>query len=449
MQSLLQKYDVPAPRYTSYPTVPYWTEESPKESEWLSHVVHAFEKDARLSLYIHLPFCEQLCTYCGCNKHITRNHAVESPYIDAVLKEWQMYLTSIPVKPVLRELHLGGGTPTFFQPENLQQLVAAILDTVDVAPDAEFSFEAHPNGTTREHLKALYNLGFRRISIGVQDFDDEILRLIHRFQTKKQVEELHSMAREMGYNSINYDLIFGLPRQTKSHIFNTVAEIHQLKPDRIAFYSYAHVPWLKNGQRAYDESDLPQAAAKRELYETGRMLLEAEGYADIGLDHFALPNDGLYHSAQKGEMHRNFMGYTSVYTPNSIGLGASSISDVGTAFMQNIKSVAEYQEAIALGALPIFRGHYLSEEDQIIRQHILNLMCRYQTSWQDADNYTPTLVEAEERLSEVLKDGLVALSPGSVKVTSLGKAFLRNIALAFDARYWAKVPNSRVFSQAV
>lgn len=446
---LLQKYDIPAPRYTSYPTVPYWTEEKPNAETWLQHLVEAFERDQRLSLYIHLPFCEQLCTYCGCNKHITRNHSVEAPYIDTLLAEWRMYRDRLPQAPVLRELHLGGGTPTFFQPDNLRRLIEAILQDVRIAEDAEFSFEAHPNGTTPEHLKVLYALGFRRISVGVQDFDDDILKLIHRFQTRDQVERLTLAARETGYSSVNYDLIYGLPRQHKSHIFKTMAEVHNLRPDRIAFYSYAHVPWLKNGQRAYDESDLPAAAEKRALYELGRELLEAEGYADIGLDHFSLPGDGLFEAVQQGAMHRNFMGYTAVYTPLSIGLGASAIGDTGTAFMQNEKTVAEYEAMVHAGKLPLLRGHLLSQEDRILRRHILNLMCQGNTDWRQPEFQTPALENTVERLAEPLSDGLVEIEPMAVKITPAGKPFLRNICMAFDARYWEKVPDGKVFSKAI
>jgi oxygen-independent coproporphyrinogen-3 oxidase len=446
---LTEKYDIPAPRYTSYPTVPYWTDDAPSADAWLAQLAARAAQDKRLSLYVHLPFCERLCTYCGCNKHITRNHAVEVPYLETVLAEWKMYRQHLPATPVIRELHLGGGTPTFFQPEHLKRLMEGLLQGVEIADDAAFSFEAHPNGATREHLKVLYQAGFRRISIGVQDMDDEILRLIHRFQTREQVENLTEMAREIGYNSVNYDLIYGLPRQNREHIRQTMAALRRLRPERIAFYSYAHVPWLKNGQRAYDESDLPAAAEKRALYETGRALLEAEGYEDIGMDHFALPTDRLAVAAGAGHLHRNFMGYTEVYTPLSIGLGASAIGDIGHAFMQNEKTVADYEAAVKAGRLPIFRGHFLSDEDRCLRRHILNLMCRYRTDWFLPEQQTPSLAAAVERLREPEQDGLVEIGPFSVSVTPAGKSFLRNICMAFDARYWSRLPNGRVFSQAV
>jgi len=445
MQNLLEKYDIPAPRYTSYPTVPYWEAETLSETEWTDHLVQVFEQDQHLSLYIHLPFCERLCTYCGCNKHITTNHAVESPYIRSVLAEWKMYLDRLPGRPVLSELHLGGGTPTFFHPENLRELLEAIFETVDIAPEHEFSFEAHPASTTEEHLEVLYDLGFRRISIGVQDVDKDILQVIRRYQTIEQVKFVTETARVIGYDSVNFDLIFGLPFQRKKHIVKTMELVGDLMPDRIAFYSYAHVPWLKNGQRAFDENDLPNAVAKRALYEKGKDLLEALGYHDVGMDHFSLEKDALFQSAQTGALHRNFMGYTPVFTPLTIGLGASAIGDTFSAFAQNLKTVAEYQNAVAAGHLPLLRGHILTEEDMEIRQHILNLMCRYQTSWQPNDERDVILA----RLTEPVADGLVEIGPYGVQVTEKGKGYLRNICLAFDARYWAKMPSGRVFSQAV
>ncbi len=258
-KDLFAKYDA-APRYTSYPTVPYWSDEVFSPENWLQHVQNAFSTDRQISLYIHLPFCESLCTYCGCNKHITKNHAVEHPYIDAVLREWRMYLAALSGKPVLRELHLGGGTPTFFHPDNLRYLLENILRDVEVPENHDFGFEAHPWSTSEEHLKTLYELGFRRISIGVQDFDEDLMKLVNRRQTVESVERCTDEARAIGYESVNYDLIFGLPKQTPAHIREDARHVSRLRPDRIAFYSYAHVPWLKRSQCAYSEADLaPQA----------------------------------------------------------------------------------------------------------------------------------------------------------------------------------------------
>ncbi len=446
---LLDKYNIPAPRYTSYPTVPYWQHEPPTPEAWKSSLLAAFEQNREISLYIHLPYCESLCTYCGCNKHITKNHEVEMPYIQSVLHEWAMYLSLFPEKPILRELHLGGGTPTFFAPANLQMLIQGILQTVEVPAGHDFSFEAHPNSTSFGHLQTLRDLGFNRLSIGVQDFDDEILRIINRFQTEQEVRDVVTQARLLGYESINFDLIFGLPRQTPEHIRSTMAKIAEMKPDRIAFYSYAHVPWIKPSQRAYSEEDLPQGKEKRRLYELGRKSFEDIGYLEIGMDHFALPGDALNIARNSGTMHRNFMGYTPYFTGLSIGLGASSISDSWGAFVQNEKSIAAYRALVDSGELPIVKGHLLTEEDRVLRRHILNIMCKGETSWHRLEDQCDALYAGLERLEPLDQDGLVERFPFELKVTERGKPFVRNICLALDAHFWRKQPADRLFSQAV
>lgn len=449
MNLLLKKYDVPAPRYTSYPTVPYWQTAQPSQEAWKEKVRQAFEVTPEVSLYIHLPFCERLCTYCGCNKRITKNHAVEQPYIESVLKEWELYLQILPGKPVLREIHLGGGTPTFFTPANLAHLMEGIMAGAEIASAHEFGFEAHPASTTSEHLETLHSYGFRRISVGVQDFDNEILRIINRLQTYEDVERVTMQARNFGYESINFDLIFGLPLQTAQHIRSTMEKINRLRPDRLAFYSYAHVPWIKPSQRAYSEADLPIGEEKRALYELGRHLLEEGGYREIGMDHFALPGDSLYKAMENGTLHRNFMGYTPHFTRLSIALGASSISDTWDAFVQNEKEIEAYQMLVGQGNFPLSRGHWLDGEDLILRQHILNIMCRLETTWQSPEQQCEALYNGIERLAELEEDGLIELSPYRLKVTNSGRSFLRNICLALDERYWRMQPQGRLFSQTV
>lgn len=446
---LYAKYDIAAPRYTSYPTVPYWSNAEFPAEKWLTRVKRAFAADPYISLYIHLPFCESLCTYCGCNKHITKNHAVEHPYIEAVLKEWKMYTAALPGKPILRELHLGGGTPTFFHPENLRFLLENILEDVDVPEHRDFGFEAHPWSTTEAHLQTLYDLGFRRISIGVQDFDEDLMKLVNRSQTIESVEQCTRQARATGFESVNYDLIFGLPKQTLAHIRSDAHYISQLRPDRIAFYSYAHVPWLKRSQCAYSEADLPTGTAKRQLYEAGRSWFEADGYAEIGMDHFALPHDALFKAMRDGTLHRNFMGYTPYKTRLMIGLGASAIGDTWDAFAQNEKTIADYQRIVNDGRLPIFRGHCLDAEDQRVRLHILHLMTRYETCWMAEEKEDEILKATLARLEPLVADGLVQIEPCKVRVTPEGRNFLRNICMAFDARYWRKQPEGKLFSQAV
>lgn len=452
MQNLIEKYNVSAPRYTSYPTVPYWDKELPKQEQWQQVVKETFVSDngsEGISLYIHLPFCESLCTYCGCNTRITVNHGVEMPYILAVLKEWSLYLELFGTKPRIKEIHLGGGTPTFFNPQNLVQLLEGILSTSILCKDAELSFEAHPNNTSDLHLQLLYNLGFRRISLGIQDFDEKVQHIINRVQTYEAVEHVTRKAREIGYTSVNYDLIYGLPLQTEQSISKTIEKVIELAPDRIAFYSYAHVPWMKPGQRKFTEADLPEGTVKRRLYEIGREAFEVAGYTEIGMDHFALNNDPLTIAETNKTLHRNFMGYTTSHTQLLIGLGVSSISDGWCGFVQNEKRVEEYYKRIEAGVFPFFKGHILSTEDLIVRKHILNIMCRQETSWEKEEDWCDALSAAIERLKEIEKDGFIELSLRGVKIKPEGKPFLRNICMALDSKLWSNQSETQLFSKAV
>jgi len=448
---LIDKYNVAAPRYTSYPTVPYWSKDVFDKNLWAERVRSAFEisneKDG-VSLYIHLPFCESLCTYCGCNTRITKNHAVEEPYVDAVLKEWAMYFDIIGDRPVIREIHLGGGTPTFFSPENLKRLINTILSNADVHPDADFGFEGHPANTSYEHLKVLYELGFRRVSLGIQDFDPKVQFIINRIQTFDQVKNVTEWARQIGYTSVNYDLIYGLPLQNRESLTDTVEKVGILMPDRIAFYSYAHVPWIKPGQRRFTEKHLPSPDEKRALYDLGHDMLTALGYYDIGMDHFALSEDTLYHAEQSKKLHRNFMGYTHQYTRLLVGLGVSSISDTWDAYAQNVKTLEEYIAMVNNGELPVVKGHFLSVEDMIIRKHILNIMCKGETEWNHHTEPCYGLMEGLERMQDLARDGLVELGSYYLSVTPAGKRFLRNICMAIDARLWADQPSTQLFSMA-
>lgn len=452
MSSLINKYNIPGPRYTSYPTVPYWDEEAFLPEQWEKTVIRSFNESHRkegISIYIHLPFCENLCTFCACHKRITKQHAVETPYLESVLKEWNLYLNLFDEKPKLKELHLGGGTPTFFSPENLKILLEGIFKTVEVAENPEFSFEGHPNNTTKAHLQTLYDLGFRRCSFGVQDYDLKVQKAINRIQPFENVKKVTERAREMGYKSISHDLVFGLPHQTWDAMEFTIRKTLELKPDRLAFYSYAHVPWIKGvGQRGFDENDLPTGEEKRKLYENGKKLLQELGYIEVGMDHFSFSHDDLYQSLIEKKLHRNFMGYTSSNTQLMIGLGMSAISDSWYGFAQNEKSVEAYQARVEAGEIPVFRGHLLNEEDLIIRRHILNLMCQLETTF-TRDNTFSELPNALEKLKEMQEDGLVEISSQRIKITETGRAFTRNVAMAFDLRMMRKQPETRLFSMTV
>ncbi len=431
--TLLNKYNVPVPRYTSYPTVPFW-KDGLDRNQWQEVFRREFAREnprEGISLYIHLPFCESLCTYCGCNKKITTNHGVEKEYMAAIAREWEAYLSLMDSAPVIRELHLGGGTPTFFSPDNLERLLENIFSNSRIHTDHAFSFEGHPNNTTREHLQRLYQLGFRRVSYGVQDNDPEVQRIINRIQPLENVERATRDARELGYHSVNYDLIYGLPLQTEERLRNTIRQCIALQPDRIAFYSYAHVPWTSRGQRLFDENDLPDTATKMRLYQLGKTLFTEEGYQDVGMDHFALPGDELNVARNEGRLHRNFMGYTTQATELLIGLGVSAISDAGSAFAQNEKTIHEYYAALQAHNLPVMRGFFLNEEDRAFRKYILDLSCRGKVSFRTED--LPILRSFSfPELETLAADGLLHWDESGVQVTALGWHFIRNICRAFD-----------------
>lgn len=450
---LIQKYNIPGPRYTSYPTVPFWDAEDIAMADWIKTLRKAFNESNQeegISLYIHMPYCESLCTFCACHKHITKRHSVEEPYITTVLKEWQLYCDILDGKPRIKEIHLGGGTPTFFSPQQLTRLIDGIFKRAEKSENYSFSFEGHPNNTTEEHLQTLYDLGFKRNSFGVQDYDPVVQKAIHRIQPFEVVERVTSASRRIGYDSVSHDLVFGLPFQTENSIRNTIQTTIRIKPDRIAYYSYAHVPWIKGvGQRGFDENDLPKDSQKRFLYELGKQLFFDNGYEEIGMDHFALPSDSLYKAIGTGTLHRNFMGYTAEKTKLMIGLGASSISDSWYSFVQNEKNIDDYTHKVEQGELPVFRGHLLNASDLVIRRHILNIMCQLQTSWEDPKLYVDEIPEVVNRLAEIEKDGLIEIDGFSLRVKQEGRMFLRNICMAFDLRLIENKPATRIFSMTI
>lgn len=449
--NLIVKYNVPGPRYTSYPTVPHWSN-APTQDEWLNSVGMRFNEtnaNQGISIYIHLPFCESLCTYCGCNTRITKNHTVEIPYVDALLKEWGIYMSRFTEKPRVREIYLGGGTPTFFSPENLKRLLDGILVNAEKSPDFEFSFEAHPANTTSEHLQTLFEIGFTRLSLGVQDFDEKVQKAINRYQTVEDVERVMHDAKEIGYDSINIDIIYGLPFQTLESIAQTVAQICRLKPDRIAYYSYAHVPWLKPGQRGFTDMDLPTDSYKRALYELGKELLLNADFVEVGMDHFALREDELYRSLMNQSLHRNFMGYTSRKSELLIGLGVSSISDSWDMFAQNVKTIPEYYNLLENNKLPIFKGHILSNEDLLVRQLILDLMCQFSTSIAVYKKYDLHFAIFKSKIKPFIEDGIVEIVNDQLIITESGRPFVRNVCMTLDSYLDGHTDNSQRFSSTV
>lgn len=447
MSELFKKYDIPAPRYTSYPTVPYWQNNLDTDT-WIGHLNATLEKgDAGWSMYVHVPFCESLCTFCGCNNVITRNHTLEDRYVNTLLAEWRLYLAQVPSlrERPLKQIHLGGGTPTFLSAANLTRLLNEMFKDAKLAPDWEGSIEVDPRKTSVDQLRALHELGFRRLSLGVQDFDPHVQKLVNRNQSFECTRDIVVAAREIGYDSINFDLIYGLPAQNDQTMSYTIEKTLKLRPDRIAFYSFAMVPWIKPQQRLFSEDDLPKANEKRKLYETGRAAFERAGYQEIGMDHFALPTDSLAQAREDGTLHRNFMGYTHSSTDVLLGLGVSSISETPLSFHQNEKVLPKYQELVEQGTIPTLKGHAHSDEDRRRRRQILNLMTEMEVELESEEQAH----QAEDFLGEMLRDGLLKLERNRLKVNEEGKPFLRNACMFFDERLKQQQPERKIFSQSI
>lgn len=443
--NLFEKYDRPVPRYTSYPTVPYWSE-PPKSETWIESMERSLSKpDAKLSLYMHIPFCETLCTFCGCNNVITKNHDLEIGYVELLLQEWKTYLErgKSLLRAPLQDLHLGGGTPTFLSADHLKMLLEPVLSTQPLDEKFEASIEIDPRRLKREQLQVLFDLGFRRVSLGVQDFDSNVQRLINRHQSVEQTEQSVQWSREIGFHSVNLDLIYGLPKQELASFRGSMETTLRIRPDRIALYSFAFVPWIKAQQRLFNESDCPQGKEKRELYELARKMLLDGGYEEIGMDHFALPTDGLSIASKQGTLHRNFMGYTDRKSSLMLALGVSGIGESQDCYHQNEKVFPLYAERVKKGEIPTLRGHILNHEDQVHKEKILSLMTKGKVSIVENIDFT------RKFLREMEEDELIHWEGDTLTLTEKGKPFLRNACLAFDMRLHRKDPQGPLFSKSL
>jgi oxygen-independent coproporphyrinogen III oxidase len=426
-QQLVSKYNLTVPRYTSYPTHPNW-----KNNVSANQALQIIKQEIpeEISIYIHLPFCENLCTYCGCNTRITKNHAVEEVYINFLLKEAAIYSSHITGQ--VKELHFGGGTPTFFSPHNLALLMSGLGKLFKLAP-LGYSLECHPAHTTKEHLSVLKKFGFSRISIGVQDTSSIVLEAINRKQTVSQVRNLAAYAKELGY-AINFDLVYGLPFQTLKNIDDSIDLVNEIKPGRIAWYSYAHIPWKKPGQRGYNESDLPNTAQKLEMWGYLSEGLKQQGYTAIGFDHFALPTDSLYAAFNSGKLYRNFMGYTEFHTDALLGLGASSISEFKGAFWQNEKKNENYYALLKEGSLPVVNGHIITPSEQETKAKIVDLLCYMNT--EISQNFEEDLpADKQQLLFELINDEMVSLTEAKLLITEQGRVFMRLAACLLDPEF--------------
>jgi oxygen-independent coproporphyrinogen-3 oxidase len=444
---LFAKYDVAVPRYTSYPTIPEWRT-TPTPDQWIDSLAAAVERpEATLSLYVHLPFCESLCTFCGCNTVITRDHGRARPYIDLVLSELDTYLSRVPTlgaRPVC-QMHLGGGTPTFLSPELLADLLDGLFGRLRrAATGFEGSVEADPRVTTPAHLETLRERGFTRLSLGVQDFNAETQGLVNRIQSEPLVADLVQHAREGGYESINFDLIYGLPAQTEASMRQTADQVIGLEPDRMAVYSFARVPWIKPQQRKFKDEQIPAGAEKRALYETIRCPLLAAGYVELGMDHFAKPHDGLARAAAAGTMHRNFQGYTERRTTALLALGVSAISETPDCYHQNEKVMTVYDRRVQQGEIPTLRGHRLSDDDRRRRGRILSLMTTFRAPLDAAE-----MEDALTFLAPLIDDQLVTIEQGELRIPIGGRPFLRNVAVFFDRHLRTSQTSGPVYSRAL
>ena len=433
---LLEKYSKPGPRYTSYPTAPYF-HTGFKESDWIAEIKASQNPERGLSLYAHIPFCDTLCYYCGCNMVATGIYDKATEYLNFLEQEIDRTAKLIDTRRQVKQLHLGGGTPTYLKPDDIRRLMGMLKSRFSIAADVEMGCEVDPRELTREHLAALREAGFNRLSIGVQDLDETVQKAVNRVQPEELIHTVYGWARDLGFSSINMDLIVGLPHQTVESFARTLDRVLPWAPDRFAIFAYAHVPWMKKHQKLIDEAALPSFAARLDLQQLIHERLEAAGYRNVGMDHYARPTDEMIRAQENKTLWRNFQGYTTHKECDIYAFGASSISQTPDCYMQNEKNLKRYQELVGQGGLAVERGLKLNRDDHIRRDAITRVMCdleldsaAFSAEWGiDFDSY---FAEALSDLPPLAEDGLVVLEPGRVQVTDLGRMFLRNIAMCFD-----------------
>ncbi len=434
-EALLEKYNKPGPRYTSYPTAPVWKDDfGPADLE--SYYARADERSTPVSLYMHLPFCESLCLFCACNVSIQKDKSVAIPYLAALKREIDHVAGMVSKKRPVIQFHWGGGTPTYLSPAQMEDLFGYARERFSFAPDAEIGIEIDPRVTNQAHLETLRRLGFNRLSMGIQDFQPKVQATIHRIQPYEMTRDLIVASRELGFESLNVDLIYGLPYQTAESFQATIDQVLTLAPDRVAMFSYAHVPWLRKQQGAFAKH-LPEGAEKFRIFRTGLGRFLGAGYIYIGMDHFARPGDELATAQQNRTLHRNFQGYTTKAGADLYGMGVSAISSIGEAYAQNRREVPAYQTTVAERGLATMRGYRLSNDDVIRRAVIGRLLCHTVIPKREVErefsiSFDEYFAGEIQQLAEKAADGLVTLEPGEIRVTPLGRIFIRNVAMVFD-----------------
>lgn len=447
LEYLIKKYNKAIPRYTSFPPVPYW-HDTPLQETWLNEVLKGHAGKDGVDIYIHVPFCEKLCYYCGCNRVITRNHDNEDVFIAYLLREWEIYVKAFekahPKEGIrVNSIHFGGGTPNFLSAINLKKIIETICKNKTVSFFG--SIEIDPRTVKFEQLDVLISLGVSRFSFGIQDFDPNVQKSINRLQSKEMIQEILDYLRERKVESINFDLIYGLPNQTIATVRDTFSKVVELAPDMIAFYSYAHLPEKLKNQKLIKEEELPSPSLKRELYRTGKMLLEKNGFVEIGMDHFAKENNFLVKCLEEKELRRSFMGYTDKRSNILLALGPTAISESDFGFIQNEKNLKEYMEKLDGGKLPIANGSSHSEEDKLVAKIIQEIMCQFVIR---KDLLSLFELQRAVDLSPFLNDGLIEELTDRYQVTELGRAFVRNMANVFDF-YDQKQSSLMKFSQSI
>lgn len=425
-------------RYSSYPATPYWNETKLESTrnKWISNIKSCLKSGSRkdgISLYIHLPFCESLCSFCSYNPYITKNHNNDYQYIDYVIKEWHLYLKLLDEKPYIKQLYVGGGTPTFFSHENLSLLFTKIISTARVDANSVLEIEGHVNNTDFQHLFELNKLGFSNINVGIQDFDPKVQHAINRVQSYESVKKITETAIKTGYNCINYDLIYGLPFQSRKTAINNIYKIRELKPSRVRLFEYIHCPEKNPAQKKYTEH-LPIELEKNAFLSISKEMLKESGYFNIGMNNFVQKTDPLFAAMNSKTLHKNIMGFTTQHTKLSIGLGASAISDSWNATVQNERSLNAYYGSIDKNTLPLSKGYFLSKEDYILRRHILNLQCKYETKWDIQKKDNSVLKKYIAGLWQYEKFNLVKISENSIKIRKAGREFVRDICNVLDSR---------------
>lgn len=451
---LIRRYDRPGPRYTSYPTAVEFNDAF-DENAYRAQLADAARTSTPISLYLHLPFCEERCSFCGCSVIITKKREVAAEYLTYLHREIAMLAGALGARRQVVQYHWGGGTPTYLSPSQIAALQAVVTSHFDIQPGGEVAIEVDPRVTSVEQLALLRDLGFNRLSLGVQDFTPEVQEAVNRVQPESLTRTLFDAARHLGFESINVDLIYGLPLQTRDTFAKTVEAVIRMRPDRVAVYSYAHVPWIRGHQKYFNPEDLPAAERKIELFVEAMERFGGAGYEQIGMDHFALPSDELAIASAAGHLHRNFMGYTTRPAPDMLAAGVSGIGDVRGAFAQNTKKLSEYYSAIDTGRFPIERGYRLDADDHVRRFVIANLMCNFRVDRRQVETrfsiaFARYFARELDELNGAVADGFVTVDDDAIAVTRLGRLFVRNVAMTFDRHLRARTAGATpVFSRTV